>query len=339
MSEHGGNANHRREFLKGVGLAGAGLMGGVAGCLGGDGGGGDYPSEPITAIVPWGAGGGTDTTTRNFKPYFEEEIGVELVPENRAGASSRQGMNHFSQQEPDGYTIAVNDTIINIAAAALYETQFDPFTLVPIGNMEASFSGFFIEPGTYAGWDEVRADLEDPNSDTKLATSGRGSATDVHVEDYFERLGIPPENYTTVPVDSGAQAAQAPASPDADVGAAIVSPSTAGFVEDGLVECVFHFQDTPESALVPEAETLQTIDADLPEWPFAPAMWGPEGLDEEKQTTLDEARGRATQHEEYQQYCDENGLVVQNLDAEGLADLLDSLSDIPEVYSGRIEGQ
>lgn len=334
----------RRDVLKST-VVGGGIMVGLAGCASNDGGGGtknqdggdEYPSKEITAVIPWGAGGGTDTTTRQFEPYYEDELGVDLVPENRAGASSRQGMNYFATVEPDGYTLAFNDTIINICASALYETQFDPFTLTPIGNMVASFSAIFIEPGKYDGWAALRAELEDDSTTTNIGTSGRGSASDYHFEDLMERLEIPVGNYTMVPSDSGAEAAQMPASPDADASIAILTQSSIGFHNDGLTEVVFHMQDVAESPFVPEAETLQTIEEDIPEIPFAPGIWGPPELSEEKATFLDEARASATQAEEYQQMADEQGLTVQNMNGEELSQLLESLSDAPEMYVRRIE--
>jgi len=65
----------------------------------------DYPTRPVKLIVPFSAGGGSDRMCRIIAPLLEEELGVSVVIENRAGAGSQIGLTVISNAKPDGYTI------------------------------------------------------------------------------------------------------------------------------------------------------------------------------------------------------------------------------------------
>ncbi|GGK03443.1 hypothetical protein GCM10007063_27040 [Lentibacillus kapialis] len=67
----------------------------------------NFPNKPITVIVPWSAGGGTDTGTRVLQPYLEEELGVTVNVVNKTGGGGWVGWNELANAKPDGYTIGV----------------------------------------------------------------------------------------------------------------------------------------------------------------------------------------------------------------------------------------
>jgi tripartite-type tricarboxylate transporter receptor subunit TctC len=65
----------------------------------------EYPSRPITVIVPAPAGGGTDTQARILAPKLGQILGQAVVVENRGGASGNIGAQAVAKAEPDGYTL------------------------------------------------------------------------------------------------------------------------------------------------------------------------------------------------------------------------------------------
>jgi tripartite-type tricarboxylate transporter receptor subunit TctC len=65
----------------------------------------DYPTHPITIIVPSPAGGGTDTQARILAPQLSKLLGQPVVIENRGGASGNIGAQAVAKAEPDGYTL------------------------------------------------------------------------------------------------------------------------------------------------------------------------------------------------------------------------------------------
>src|SRR4030095_1878364 len=66
-----------------------------------------YPERPITLIVPWGAGGGTDATARIIGSLLEQELGQPVNVVHRPGGSGVVGHQAIASATPDGYTIGM----------------------------------------------------------------------------------------------------------------------------------------------------------------------------------------------------------------------------------------
>src|SRR5262249_40724158 len=64
-----------------------------------------YPARPVTVIVPWGAGGGTDATARIIAALLEKDLGQPFNVVNRTGGSGVVGHSGIATAQPDGYTI------------------------------------------------------------------------------------------------------------------------------------------------------------------------------------------------------------------------------------------
>src|SRR5437764_14386386 len=67
----------------------------------------NYPSRPVTLIVPWGAGGGTDATARIIGSLLEKELGQPVTVVNRTGGSGVVGHAAIAGAPADGYTIGL----------------------------------------------------------------------------------------------------------------------------------------------------------------------------------------------------------------------------------------
>jgi tripartite-type tricarboxylate transporter receptor subunit TctC len=70
-----------------------------------------WPQRPITLIVPFAAGGGTDAFARPFAQQLDTQLGVRVLVENRAGAGGTTGAAAAAKAEPDGYTFFVGAAI------------------------------------------------------------------------------------------------------------------------------------------------------------------------------------------------------------------------------------
>ena len=69
------------------------------------GGAAAFPDRPVTFVVPFSAGGGTDGVARAFQPQFAEALGGDVVVKNTAGASGTVGAAEAANAKPDGYTL------------------------------------------------------------------------------------------------------------------------------------------------------------------------------------------------------------------------------------------
>jgi tripartite-type tricarboxylate transporter receptor subunit TctC len=96
----------------------------------------EYPSRPITLIVPVAAGGPTDVAARILGSIAEKELKQPIVVVNRGGAGSQVGTTEFARAKPDGYTLGfllpptTNAIILNPARQAI----FDEKSFAPIIN-------------------------------------------------------------------------------------------------------------------------------------------------------------------------------------------------------------
>jgi tripartite-type tricarboxylate transporter receptor subunit TctC len=88
---------------------------------------GNYPTRPITMIVPFAAGGPTDVIARIVGDHMSRTLGQQIVVENVAGAGGTTGITRASQSKNDGYTIMMGHMGTHGAAPALYPNlKYDP---------------------------------------------------------------------------------------------------------------------------------------------------------------------------------------------------------------------
>lgn len=95
----------------------------------------NYPTRPITMIVPFAAGGPTDIVARIFGENISKTLGQQIVIENVVGAGGTTGITRGAQATPDGYTIMMGHMGTHGAAPALYpKLRYDPTKdFAPIG--------------------------------------------------------------------------------------------------------------------------------------------------------------------------------------------------------------
>jgi tripartite-type tricarboxylate transporter receptor subunit TctC len=88
-----------------------------------------WPVKPVTAVVQFPAGGGSDTIMRILAPRLGEHLGQQIVIENRVGATGTIGTAHVAKAAPDGYTLLCGHVITNaIAPHVLKERLYDGST-------------------------------------------------------------------------------------------------------------------------------------------------------------------------------------------------------------------
>jgi len=84
-----------------------------------------YPTRPITLIVPFAAGGPTDTIARIVTQRMRESLGQPIIIENVPGADGSIAVGRAARAAPDGYTIGIGNIATNVLNGAVYTLQYD----------------------------------------------------------------------------------------------------------------------------------------------------------------------------------------------------------------------
>jgi tripartite-type tricarboxylate transporter receptor subunit TctC len=95
-----------------------------------------YPSRPITLIVPFSAGGPTDTIGRIMAERLGAALGQTVIVENVTGAAGSLGVGRVARAAPDGYTLSIGHWSTHVVNGAVYSLpyhvvdDFEPISLV-----------------------------------------------------------------------------------------------------------------------------------------------------------------------------------------------------------------
>ncbi len=93
----------------------------------------DYPSRPITLIVPFAAGGASDVIARVVAEEMGKHLGQRLINENIPGAGGSVALTRAARATPDGYTIAIGNNGTNAASFTIYpDIKYKPEDFAPV---------------------------------------------------------------------------------------------------------------------------------------------------------------------------------------------------------------
>jgi tripartite-type tricarboxylate transporter receptor subunit TctC len=101
----------------------------------------NYPSHPITIVVPFAAGGPTDALARILAERMQNKLGQTILIENVTGAAGSLGVGRVVHAPPDGYTVSIGHLGTHVANGAIYKlgydllTDLEPVVLLPSNPM------------------------------------------------------------------------------------------------------------------------------------------------------------------------------------------------------------
>jgi tripartite-type tricarboxylate transporter receptor subunit TctC len=150
-----------------------------------------FPSRPVTLIVPWPAGGGTDLTMRLLAEIAGRHLGQKVLIENRGGAGGTLAMPTLSQAAPDGYTIAQMPQTV-FRAPWTQKVQWDPVRdTTPI--IQLSGVTFGIVTSMTSGlrtMDDVFLAARNRPHGLNVATNGVGTTPHLVIEQLMSTKGV-----------------------------------------------------------------------------------------------------------------------------------------------------
>lgn len=139
----------------------------------------DYPSKPITIVVPFAAGGPSDKIARDLAEALRKPLGQTVIVDNTSGAGGTIGSAKVARATPDGYTLLVHHIGMATAPALYRKLSYKvPDDFETLGLLNEAPSVLIGNRGLSANnFEELRKWVTTKGSDVSLANAGLGSAS------------------------------------------------------------------------------------------------------------------------------------------------------------------
>ncbi len=234
----------------------------------------NFPTKPVTLIVPWPAGGSTDIAMRAIAEAASKHLGQSIIVDNRAGGSGTVGPAQMAATaKPDGYTIAqIPITVFRLPL--MQQTTWDAgkdFTY--IAHLTGYTFGVTVKADSqFKTWDDVIKFAKENPGKVTYATPGAGTSLHIGMEQIAAKAGV---KFTQVPFKGGAETNAAVLGGHTTLQAD--SSGWKGLVESGQLRLLMIWTDKP-SPNYPGVPTLQQLGYPFVfDSPFGIA--GPKGMD------------------------------------------------------------
>lgn len=276
-----------------------------------------YPTRPITFIVPWGAGGGTDAVGRMLATLIERDLGKPVNVVNRTGGNGVVGHAAIAGARPDGYTIGIITSEIGMmhhqGLTRLSGASFTPLGLVNIDAAAIQVRADSPYKSLKELLDAVRA------QPGKFKASGTGHGGSWHLSLYGLLLEqkIDPATVPWVPSQSNAAGLL-----DLVAGGVQIVPGShpegRALMEAGKVKSLAIMADKP-SALFPQVPTVKQAIGST----WISGVWrglaAPRGLPKDVEARLRTAVKKAYDSQEFQSFMRDRGFGVEWMEPEAFA--------------------
>ena len=286
----------------------AGLMAALAGVLAlalGPAQAQTYPDRPLTLLVPWGAGGGTDAVARMLASLMEKELGQPVNVVNRTGGSGVVGHSAIAAAAPDGYTIGM----ITVEITMMHHqklTELDPSSFTPIALVNLDPAGFQVRADApYKNVNDVLAAVKANPGKFKASGTGQGGIWHLALAGWLRDAKVDPASVPWVPSNGAAPGLQ-------DLVAGGVEfvpcslPEARSLIDAGKVRPLV-IMASQRSALFPNVPTLK--EATGSDW--ATGAWrgiaAPKGLPAPVTARLEAAVKKAYDSKEYKDFMAQRG--------------------------------
>ncbi|HEV7291749.1 MAG TPA: tripartite tricarboxylate transporter substrate-binding protein [Devosia sp.] len=151
----------------------------------------EFPTQPVTIVVPFSAGGPTDTVTRLVAQAMSEDLGQQVVVQNVGGAGGTLGAGQVAAANADGYTLLLHHIGMSTAPALYASLPYDPIEdFEPIGLVTevpmTIVARKDFEPETL---EDLIAHVKENGEDVTYANAGIGAASQLCGLLFMDALG------------------------------------------------------------------------------------------------------------------------------------------------------
>jgi tripartite-type tricarboxylate transporter receptor subunit TctC len=264
-----------------------------------------WPERPVTLIVPWGAGGGTDATARIIGSLLEKELGQPVTVVNRTGGSGVVGHAAIASSPPDGYTIG----LITVEIGMMHWqglTDISGTSYTPIGLVNVDPAGLQVRADApYKNANELVAAIKANPGKFKASGTGQGGIWHLALVGWMQAMGLAPNHVAWVPSNGAAPAMQDLAAGGLDLTTCSV-PEARAIIEAGKARSLALMSEKRNPAFpdVPTLKEAMGIDYSTGAWR---GIAGPKGLPADVATKLTASLKKVYDSKEFKEFMSNRG--------------------------------
>ncbi len=288
--------------------------------------GADYPSRPVTVVVPWGAGGGTDATGRMIAALLEKRLGGSFNVVNRTGGSGVVGHSAIANAAPDGYTIG----LVTVEITMMHHiglTELTAADYTPLGLMNADSPGITVSSDSPYGDVEslAKAIAESEPGTFKASGTGQGGIWHLALIGWLLSMDLAPDHVTWVPSEGSAPAMQDLIAGGIDL-VTVSLAETKAMVDAGRAKNLALMADA-RAASHPDVPTVKEAGGK-----FSLSTWrgicGPKDMDPMAAEAISTALAEIAQDPEFVEFMNSRGFGITYLDPAAHADMMSTTDAI-----------
>ncbi|MET0716193.1 MAG: tripartite tricarboxylate transporter substrate binding protein [Mycetocola sp.] len=245
-------------------------------------------TEPITLIIPLSPGGSTDLMLRGLMPFVADELGTEIIIENKVGAGGQVGLTQLAGSAPDGYTIGAS----NLPSALAYinpdkQATYDMDSFEPLASVNR-FRGIVASSSTgrFDDLDDMLAAAKADPGTVTVGIDGLGGDDHIAVVAFEEAAGV---EFKLVPFDDGTEKMTALIGNQIDLSFGAV-PTFKAQLDTGTVSALAALDKEPIPGL-DDVPTATSLGYDV-FWESYNVISAPAGVDKDVKAILEDAIGK-----------------------------------------------
>lgn len=280
-----------------------------------------WPDRPVTLVVPWAAGGGTDATARIIGALLEKELGQPVNVVNRAGGNGVVGHQAIAGAQPDGYTLGM----ITVEISMMHHqglTQLSPKNYMPLALMNVDPAAVTVSAASpYMNMADLMKAIRANPGKLKASGTGQGGIWHLALAGMLKDLKLEASAVPFVPSNGAAPAMLELAAGGIDIVTAAL-PEARSLIDAGKARPLAVMADSP-AALYPNVPTLKSATGS--DWTIG--VWrgiaGPKGLPADVQNKMEVVLKKINSSKEYKDFMAGRGFGVAYADGAGFGKFME----------------
>ena len=272
-----------------------------------------FPEQPITLVVPWAAGGGTDAIARMIGSMMEKEWKQPVNVVNRTGGSGVVGHQAIATARPDGYTIGLITLEINmmhwVGLTDLTHEGYTPFALI---NQDAAAIHVKTD-SPYKSVKELFAHIKANPNKVVASGSGQGGSWHLALAGLMQADGIAPNSIRWVPATGAATALTDLAAGGVEF-VSCSMPEAEALIKAGRIRSLTYMSAT-RAANFPDVPTVEEATGHKWHKGVWRGMAGPKGMPKEIAAQYETVIKKIWDSKEFQDFMKQRGFDLVWMDS------------------------